>query len=117
MARALRPHSSQAAIAVVTQCLRLPGAMGDPEPRSKRRSSGSSEGQSSRRAKKYTLYLDEDSDCVEVKTLLEKRNVRYRTYAQDVAANAGVEDRNIYPGIARRSCIYITSDYHQRYRE
>lgn len=37
-------------------------------------------------------------------------------YSQDVPANSGTPDKDIYPEVAQRSCVFLTADYHQRYR-
>jgi hypothetical protein len=43
--------------------------------------------------------------------------VRYRSYCQDVPPHSGTFDEVLYPKIAKRACVFITKDYHQRYRE
>ncbi len=80
--------------------------MGDPWDKSKRRSSGNSGKQRNR-----SFYLDECFDCHEVKDVLDRKNVKYRCYSQDVRAHAGVQDENIIPFIGKK--IFLTQDADQ----
>jgi hypothetical protein len=92
--------------------------MVDPRPKSRKRSSGNSDENSpeSRRPKKYSFYLDADTDATELREEFDRRGIKYRRYCDDVSQNAATEDVDIYPHAAQRACIFLTSDSRQRFR-
>jgi len=90
--------------------------MVDPWQRSKKRSSGKSGGQSAKRPRSFTFYLDENWDCPEVTTELDNAGIRYRIYRQDVPGNVGPEDEMFLPKVGTHGWVLITADWHQRYR-
>ena len=90
--------------------------MVDPWQRSKKRLSGNSGAQLTKRLPSLTFYLDENWDCPEVVQELRRAGVRYRIYKQDVLPNAGTADEAFLPKVGQHGWILITADWHQRYR-
>src|SRR5882724_9456910 len=90
--------------------------MADRQLKLKRQSSGKRGGPSKSYQSNPTFYLDENFDCPEVKEILQKAGVRYRTYKQDVTPNAGSLDTSFLPKVGKRGWLLITADWHQRTR-
>jgi hypothetical protein len=86
--------------------------MGDPRRRSKKRSSGKLA--KNKPLKNFTLYLDENFDCEEVKAALSTANIKFRVYSQDFTG--GEEDSNILPLVGKRGWAMLTCDSQNRYR-
>jgi hypothetical protein len=87
--------------------------MGDPKTRSRKRSSGKPV--KNKPLKNFTLYLDENFDCEEVKAQLSAANIKFRVYSTDF--KGGEEDPNILPLVGRRGWAMLTCDSKNRYRE
>jgi hypothetical protein len=87
--------------------------MGDLKKRSRKRSSGK-QGKN-KPLKNFTLYLDENFDCEEVKTALSSARIKFRVYSEDFSC--GEEDPKILPLIGRRGWVMLTHDSKNRYRE
>jgi hypothetical protein len=90
--------------------------MPDPWEKSKKQSSGKPAERSRTKQRNPTFYLDENFDCPEVRDVLHKAGIRYRIYRQDVRANVGSEDVNLFPKVGKHGWLLITADWHQRTR-
>src|SRR5271169_6156810 len=86
--------------------------MGDPKRRSRKRSSGK---QGKKPLKNFTLYLDENLNCEEVKAALSAANIKFRVFSQDF--RGGEEDSSILPLAGKHGWAMLTCDSRNRYRE
>lgn len=82
--------------------------MGAARRRSKKRSGGKKDAPH----RGFTLYLDENYNCEEVKERLTRANIRFKAGLFD-----GKPDSLFLPEIGRRKWILITTDKRIRYRE
>jgi len=88
--------------------------MVDPRQRSKRRSSGK-RAKAALPLKNFTLYLDENFDCHEVKNALVKAGIKHRVYSEFF--KRGEEDPKMLPLVGKRGWAMLTCDKRNRHRE
>jgi hypothetical protein len=85
--------------------------MGDPRQKSQRRSHG----KPARPLRNFTLYLDENFDCAEVKAALSKAHIKFRLYSDHF--DKGEVDERILELCGRHGWAMLTCDRKNRYRE